>query len=160
MNIKPVTGSKNPADIAADLRDIADLIEDNPHLAAMIGQAFERTLWPMHAAAYEHKDDNRSVMAETIRQLMPIATGVIEKHYDSDFFDATVPLRAMLLRLTDRREAVCTRVVTGVETIVEKVPDPDYIAAAPKITKTRKVETVTWRCEPIMAAAPGEGDSK
>ena len=42
--------------------------------------------------------------------------------------------------------------MTGVETVTEEVPDPDALAAVPTIIQTREVETVEWKCEPLMAA--------
>jgi len=148
--IKPIRGHNEPAAVAADLRAIADVIEHNPHLAEMITQMFERPFWPSHAVAWDERESPRAVMAETIRQFMPIATGPIEKNYRGDYFDALIPLRSVKVRLTDERAQVCTRVVTGVETVTEDIPDPEYVAAAPMVTQTREVETVEWTCEPLM----------
>lgn len=155
--ITPVSNAKDPADVAADLRAIADLIEGNPHLATVIATAFTSPLWPNHAVAYDQRDNARGVMAETIRQLMPIATGPVEKRYHGDYFDAVIPLRSITIQLTDARDKVCTRVVTGVETVTEEIPDPEYLAAAPTVTQTREVETVEWRCEPLMAGQRDAG---
>lgn len=150
--IKPISGGKDPAAVAADLRAIADVIQDNPHLAAMIAQLFERSLWPIHAVAYDQRDDPRAVMAGALRQFMTIASGPAEKHYDSDYFKAAIPLRAVKLRLTDERSQVCTRMVTGTETVTEEIPDPGYIAAAPMVTVTSERDVVEWKCEPLMGS--------
>lgn len=154
VTIKPASGGKDPADIAADLRDIADVIEDDPHLADTVAQLFRDAMWPRHALAPADpmRKDPRAVIAEAIRQFKPLASGPVEKDYSGDYFNAVIPLRALRLRLIDMRDAVCTRVVTGTETVTEEIPDPDYIAAAPTITQTREVETVEWQCSPIMAA--------
>lgn len=151
MELKP-NHDVDPAAVAADLRAIAGLVESDPYLATLIATLFKNSLWPVHAVAYDQKDEARAVFAEVIRQLKPIATGVIEKHYDSEWFNAVVPLQALKLSLTDSRAAVCTRVVTGVEAITEEVPDPEALAAVPKITRTREVETVEWKCGPLLAA--------
>ncbi len=158
--INPIPG-KDPAAVAADLRAIADVVEGNPHLATVIANLFHSALWPLHAVAYGDpmREDPRAVMAATIRALKPIASGPIEKQYRDDFFDAIVPLQAVKLRLTDERSKVCTRVVTGVETVTEEVPDPEALAAVPTITRTREVETVEWQCEPLMAAAGTNADA-
>ncbi len=149
------TASKDPAAVAADLRALADLVEDSPHLATMIATLFSNSLWPLHAVDYADpmRKDPRAVMAATVRSLQSIATGPIEKQYRDNYFDAIVPLHAIKLNLTDMRERVCTRVVTGVETVTEEVPDPEYLAATPTVTQTREVETVEWKCEPLMAPA-------
>lgn len=160
VTIKPRSYAPDPAAVAADLRAIADAVQDNPFLANLITQAFDRSLFPEFAAAAEHEDDSRGVMAETIHQLKPLAAAPIEKKYSDKWFHAVVPLRTISLRLTDEREKVCTRVVTGVETITENVPDPAYIAAAPTIIQTREVEQVEWRCEPLMAARPVSAEAE
>ena len=155
VTINPKPGTDSVA-VAADLRAIADLIEDKPHLAVMVATLFKESMWPVHAIAYldPMRDDPRAVIAETIRQLQPIATGPVEKRYDEKWFEAAIPLTALKLTLTDSRDAVCTRVVTGVETVTEEVPDPEALAAVPTITRTREVETVEWQCEPLMGSTP------
>lgn len=150
--IKPYSYGPDPGAVATDLRAIADLIEDNPYLAALINQMFSAGAFPMYAAAEEQRDNLRELMAETIRQLQPLASGPIKKKYGDKWFYATVPMRAIELQLTEEREQVCTRVVTGTETVTEEIPDPEALAAVPTITQTRKIETVEWRCEPLMAS--------
>lgn len=49
------------------------------------------------------------------------------------------------------REKVCERVVTGVETVTKTVKDPEALAAVPEIEVTETVETIEWRCEPLLA---------
>jgi hypothetical protein len=152
VTIKPVPYAPDPAAVAADLRAIADAVEDNPMLATLIGQAFQGDLFPMYVVASEDRGDPREVMAEIIRQLKPIASEPIGKQYGDKWFHADVQMRAIRLRLTEERENVCTRVVTGTETVTEEVPDPEYIAKAPVIKQTREVETVEWQCEPLMGS--------
>jgi hypothetical protein len=153
--IKPCAYGPDPIAVAADLRAIADAVENNQFLAALIAQAFEGAIFPMFAVDRENGDDPRVVMAETIRLLKALAAGPTSKRYSDKWFYAEVPLRAIKLRLTDEREKVCTRVVTGTETVTEEIPDPEYIAAAPKVTQTREVEVVQWQCEPLMGARTG-----
>lgn len=54
-------------------------------------------------------------------------------------------------RLVLLREQVCERVVTGTETRKIVEPDPDLVAALPTVERVETVETVEWRCEPILA---------
>lgn len=155
VTIKPYAYGPDPGGVAADLRTLADAVEGNPFLAALIAQGFGSSLFPLYAAAEEQRDNLRELMAETVRQLQPLATGPIKKQYSDKWFYAAVPMRAIKLELAEEREQVCTRVVTGVETVTEEVPDPEYIAAAPTITRTREIETVEWQCEPLMSARTG-----
>lgn len=50
------------------------------------------------------------------------------------------------------REEICERIVTGTRKVTEEVPDPEALAAVPKVTVTKTVEDVEWRCHPILAA--------
>lgn len=160
MKIRPITGSKAAADVAADLRDLADLVEGDDFLANVVARMCARDVWPYHSASHEHEDQRREVMAETVRRFKTIAAGPVVKDYEQHgggYFTATVPLRALAIELVDVRAAVCERVVTSVETVTEEIVDPDYVAPTPPmITRTREVETVEWRCAPLLAASPVE----
>lgn len=154
MDIRPITGSKPAAEVAADLRALADVAEHDAFVAAMICRLFDVAIWPNHAAGHEHDDQRKEVMGEAIRRLKPIASGPVRKAYvdhGEGYLNVFIPLTALTIELTDIRAQVCERVVTGVETVTEEIPDPDYIAAAPTITQTREVETVEWKCAPLLA---------
>lgn len=156
MNIRPITGSKPADDVVADLRALADLAENDPFVAAMIARYFDKAIWPNHVVGYEHDSQPKEVMAEAIRRLKPIAAEPVRKVYadhGEGYLKVFVPLKALTLELTEVRAQVCERVVTGVETVTEEIPDPEYLAAAPKITRTREVETVEWKCVPLLAQA-------
>lgn len=58
-----------------------------------------------------------------------------------------------LLASADRAE-VCERVVTGTREVTREVPDPDALAAVPKVTVTEVVEDVDWVCGPLLKTAP------
>lgn len=58
-----------------------------------------------------------------------------------------------LLASADRAE-VCERVVTGTREVTKEVPDPEALAAVPKVTVTEVVEDVDWVCTPLLKAAP------
>lgn len=149
MDITPRAGSPDPADVAADLRALADLAAADPFVAAMLTNLIsDNSIFPVHSADYSHAHQQRDVMAEAIRRFKPAAAAPIRKEYPGDFFYAKVPMKAITLRLAEERAAVCERVVTGIETVTETVPDPEYIA--PTVTVTREVETVEWRCGPVL----------
>lgn len=58
----------------------------------------------------------------------------------------------VLLHVYVNREEICERIVTGTREVSEEVPDPEALAAVPKVTVTKTVEDVEWRCHPILAA--------
>jgi hypothetical protein len=43
--------------------------------------------------------------------------------------------------------------VVGTREVTEEVPDPEALAAVPKVTVTRTVEDVRWECRPLLAEA-------
>jgi len=156
--LTPIKGSPHPTLVAEDLRALASLVENDGDgfLAALITQLFTRNaVWPAHSIAHgDRYGQGRAVMAETIRRLKTIATAPVGKDFKEGgegYLDVTVPLQALQIVLTDLRAQVCERVVTGTQTVTEEVPDPDYIAAAPKVTVTREVESVEWNCVPILS---------
>lgn len=78
--------------------------------------------------------------------------------YDEKYLDLTGRLggpEGLRITIGTLRDTVCERVVTGTETVVEQVPDPNYVAAAPTVEVTRVVEQVRWDCHPLLADAPG-----
>lgn len=156
--INPIAGSPTAALVAEDLRTLAYLVENDADgfTAAMIAQLFKKSaVWPIHSVAHGNRNgQERAVMAEAIRRFKAIATAPIRKEYQEGgdgYLDVTVPLRALQIGLTDLRDRVCDRVVTGSTTVTEEIPDPDYIAAAPKVTVTREVESVEWKCQPLLS---------
>lgn len=60
------------------------------------------------------------------------------------------------IRYQAARDQVCERVVVGTETREVEEPDPDAVAALPKVKRTEVVEQVEWRCEPLLAPPASE----
>lgn len=52
--------------------------------------------------------------------------------------------------LTALREAVCKRIVTGTREVIDEVPDPDALAAVPKVKVPRLVEDVVFDCGSLL----------
>ena len=73
------------------------------------------------------------------------------------YLDLTGTLHGLKIMLTAARDAVCERVVTGSREVTERVPDPALLAAVPVIEVTKTVDTVSWVCSPVMAAANDAG---
>jgi hypothetical protein len=48
------------------------------------------------------------------------------------------------------RADVCERVVTGTREVTKEIPDPEALAAVPKVTVTEVVEDVDWVCQPLL----------
>lgn len=138
---------KLAGDLVAGLRAFADMIEQHPHIAEYLRYG---TLDGLNIPVGHHADP-RQAMADMIRAGRSVG-GTVAKSYDTRWGNADILLSdGVKLHVYAQREKVCTRVVTGVETVTREVPDPSV--EVPMVTVTEQVETVEWVCEPLLAAA-------
>ena len=97
-----------------------------------------------------------SIFAETKAEVAAYARlmGKAEKSVSEDCnygFALKGAFHGLHLTVFAQREEVCERIVTGARTVVTEVPDPEALALVPTITRTEVVETVTWKCSPLLA---------
>jgi hypothetical protein len=79
------------------------------------------------------------------------------KDFDGDnWANVHVKFGAIDIEVYGKRAEVCERVVVGTEEVEEEVPDPEALAAVPKVKVTKTVEQVKWVCRLLLAAAGGE----
>ena len=128
-------GARTAAEYAADLRELADIIERSPAFAATGSYGMPPTC---AIAAFVH---NAETMVAHRREL----GGLFRKRYIGDWIELS---RAMSnghvrIELTAARAAVCERVVVGVETIPAQHVKAHTIPAATK-------ELVEWRCGSLL----------
>lgn len=135
--------------LAADLRLLADMAENAPLIAKELCGQFYRFLVPVGSA-----DDPRAAMATFLRAAMAVGA-TTSKSYDEEWgsVDLRFPNGELSLHVYASRELVCTKRVLGVREVTEEVPDPDALAAVPKVKVTRTVEDVEWDCMPLLAEA-------
>jgi hypothetical protein len=137
---------KLTGDIVEGLRTLADLIEANPELSEYFrySDAFRKIMLPV-----SHYDDPRAAMAEWARAGK--ASGhPVTKDYNGQWGSVTVTLSdAVKIWAYAEREKVCTRIVTGTETVTVTVPDPDVIVPTVEVEQTREI--VEWQCLPLLA---------
>lgn len=142
-----------PAAYAANLRTVAALIEANPQLPLPAVFAYGTGNIDVSWQILHNKDDDQA-QRDTARAILAAVGGKWDKKpwddADVNRFDFTQKRDGMRLEIYARRDAICERVVTGTETVTREVPDPDALAAVPTTTVTDVVETVEWRCEPIL----------
>ncbi|WP_405490372.1 hypothetical protein [Nocardia sp. NBC_00511] len=109
MDIVLNPSAPDQALVARDLRALADLIENDSDgfTAAIVAQLFKDCAWPAHSVHYQARDGRtREIMAEAIRRFKTIASGPVAKDYrdaGDGYFDATIPLSALQIALTDLR---------------------------------------------------------
>ncbi len=131
------------ADKAQGLRALADMIEANPDVVEHINWTFDGInvpVWTKEAVQVLARAGAASRIKVTKHQG--------DKYAGVDLYFAD----QVSLHVYVKREEVCERIVTGTREVTEEVPDPDVLAAVPKVAVTKVVEEVTWRCMPLLAA--------
>lgn len=127
----------NRADYTDGLRQLADLLDENPDVP--LPYQGTRESMPIAIFCFE---DAKAVLAKLARRLHGVS-----KEPDGEYYDLAGRLAGLEIRVTARRSDVCEKVVIGTETVTEMVPDPD----APLVEVTREVEQVEWICSPILS---------
>lgn len=132
-------------EMAASLRQLAAMIVANPDLVDDGGPmryTFDRVLLPTYT---------KEATAAIARAGVHIGARVA-KHQDERWAGVTVDFgsRVNLFVYADR-EQICERKVVGQKTVTKEVPDPDALAAVPKVTVTETVDEVEWICSPLLA---------
>jgi hypothetical protein len=128
----------------AGLRELADLLEQHDELRLPYHGSSGNTPVAFH---FFGGDDPKSEFVAAAR-LVP---GKLDKSAWAQYFDLETTLGGpdgLRLVLSARRNDVCERVVTGVETVTRHVPDPD--AEVPLVEVTEQVEQVEWVCRPLL----------
>lgn len=133
--------------LAAGLRQFADLIAANPEVVPFVryGLTDGGIVAPMARA------DDEAAALRTLARAALRAGGTVTKNARGKYFDLFVHLGPVKVQFIADRDEVCERVVVGTREVTEEVPDPDALAAVPKITVTKTVEDVEWRCGSLLA---------
>lgn len=127
---------------AAGLRHLADVIEADPHCPYPQG--------PISLFIHDGDDDQAEIAARLRRAL---GGGKWEKKESVD--GAYLTLDGMCgglpVDIWVTRDAVCERVVVGVEEVTEVIPAITEADLRPERTITHTVEHVRWECSPLLA---------
>lgn len=140
------------------LREIADWLDAHPevklpHIGAHIPGCELPSLPIWIRAPYKWDDDQRDARA----RLAEIARAMGRANKGPGLVDGTFIVWRQFAGLAvfaqTERDEVCEKVVTGVREETVEVPDPEALAAVPKVTVTRTVEDFGWICSPLLAEA-------
>lgn len=140
------------------LREIADWLDAHPevklpHIGAHIPGCELPSLPIWIRAPYKWDDDQRDARA----RLAEIARAMGRANKGPGLVDGTFIVWRQFAGLAvfaqTERDEVCEKVVTGTREETVEVPDPEALAAVPKVTVTRTVEDVEWVCSPLLAEA-------
>ncbi len=132
--------------LADGLRRLADLVEklDDGTLIS----DYEFTLGNANMPV-----DGKDELAAHVRA--GLAAGAqIEKYYNSDWAGAYLKFGPVSIRPYAGRDLVCERHVVGTQEVTEEVADPEALAAVPKVTVTKTVDVVEWKCDGFLKPAP------
>lgn len=136
-------------DYAAGLRQLADLIEANPHLPVPTHlQHF--LVWSLHDA-----DAMRALGFAALRA----GAASVDKSYHNDYLTLDITFGPIIVQGFAWRHAVCERVLVGTDTEIVEEPDPEApLVTIPDPTVTKRVERTVeryeWRCAPVDAIEP------
>jgi len=142
------------AEYIAGLRQLADLLEAHDELPLPVEGRISAINFH-----FLFDDDPRTALADAVRA-MPISLAKNDpasSDYAETYFELAGYLRGLEVKLVAFREQVCERVVVDRREVTVEVPDPEALAEVPTVTETHTVETVEWRCHPVLAPAVDGG---
>lgn len=122
-------------DVAEGLRELATWIESNQHIPLP---------YTLTGGTLNIFNDCKATLADIAR-----AFGSCEKSVDDPFYIIRRKFGPITVDAVASRNAVCTKVVTGVEEYEEEEYAPD----APKITVKKTREIVEWQCPESLLEA-------
>lgn len=125
-------------DFTAGLRELADILDDNPELPLPFSGTTSGLLW----IASGGQDDHRDAAAAFTRAI----PGTLHKKVRDNAFDLSGNVQGVRVNLIVDRDAVCSRVVVGTEQVT--IPATPATDAAPEQTVEREI--VRWDCAPIL----------
>lgn len=139
-------------DFIDGLHQIADFLAEHPEVPLpYMGPSPGAKVWGSSMPIYLVSDKGqRETLAEIAR-----AMGSVEKHVDDGLgrFYVVRHFAGIALVASAERSEVCERVVTGTREVTTEVPDPEALAAVPKVSVTTVVEDVEWVCSPLLKPA-------
>lgn len=139
------TTTDERAEFTAGLRELADLLDQQPELPL---PNFGNVPW------YLFGEGDLARQKAEARRLVRMLPGSARKWETGDLFRFGGSFHGVPWEVIVDRPAVCERVVVSTEEVTCEVPDPQALAQVPTTTVTETVEKVEWRCSPLLADEP------
>lgn len=127
------------------LREIADWLDAHPEVPMPHLSSTQTGKWEDVLSIFLVSGDQRAALATIAR-----AMGEFEKVADGEDFRVVRRFGSIAVVAQADRDEVCERVVTATREETVEVPDPEALAAVPKVSVTRTVEDVEWVCSPLL----------
>jgi hypothetical protein len=133
------------------LHQIADFLAEHPEVPLPhLGAYAEGSNLPA-MSIYVYGDEPRVMVASIARAMAEPGAAVQKRVKEStESYQVWREFGGLVLVATANRNEVCERVVTGAREVTEEVPDPEALAAVPKVSVTKVVEDVEWVCAPLL----------
>lgn len=127
-------------EIAAGLRQLADLIEATPEIRVAYK---DFSVWSM----WEHEE-----MAALARAALH-GGAKVEKVISDTMYNLAVKFGPITASALAMRHQMCERVAVGSREVTEMVPDPTVeVPDVPLVEQTRTEPIYEWQCTPLLAA--------
>jgi hypothetical protein len=136
------------AEYTAGLRALADLLDARPDLKLPSDGGNQYT--PI-TVVVTNSLSQRADLAAWARAIPGEKTKTADE--SGEYLSLRGRLRGLHVKVLALRDEVCERVVLATREVTEEVPDPEALAAIPKVAITRTVEDVEWRCTSLLADA-------
>ena len=148
------TNDTDRAAYISGLRAVADWLAAHPEVPLpYLGDYAKGSSLPS-LPIYLYDAPGREQLAAIARAMADggTATKAVQEYRDGDSkVQVWREFDGIVVFATIAQSEVCERVVTGTETVTRTVPDPTV--EVPMVEVTETVETVEWRCRPILADA-------
>lgn len=148
MTTETNSSADERAEYIAGLRMLADLLEQNPHLKL----PFYGDISPMRVLVCNDEPQEQREQLAMWARVLPGQKDKQAGGTTDQFLMLGANLRGIRIEVQADRDDVCERIVLGKKTVVETVPDPAYMAAAPMVERETVEEIVEWRCGAILSA--------
>ncbi|MFD9949996.1 hypothetical protein ACFWYW_28440 [Nonomuraea sp. NPDC059023] len=126
----------------AGLRALADILDANPDLPL----PYDGDGKPLSFIEGIAAESRRG--AAVFARVMP---GPVEKSGTDSQFYLKAKLHGLRVKWIATREEMCERIVVGTREVEIEEPDPEAVAALPKVKRVEVVEDVEWKCRPVLA---------
>jgi hypothetical protein len=135
------------------LHQIADFLAEHPEVPLPYMGSYATGEFVPTMSVYLVGDENARETLATIAR----ALGRVEKRVSdtTERFMVHRKFAGIAFAASADRSEVCERVVTGTREVTTEVPDPEALAAVPKVSVTTVVEDVEWVCSPLLKPTAG-----
>ena len=144
---------KKTFQLATDLRDFADFIEEHGPILPDVTVDCRSYLWNFTLAENEATRNDVPASIALVMRAGVNSADAVKKEYSDDYFRLFVHFGKLIYKVVCNREEVCTKRVVGTETVTKSIP--------PKGKWTEETVTqdiVEWDCNPLLAVV-GDRDT-